>query len=290
MSAAVSYLQEQFILPPPAVRQVIQHFILLTVEAGAAPTVRTLLPHFQVVLLINLGPIAEIWSVSEATVVPVRRVQGMVVTGPVKTALQYRLPGGARVLAITFTLDGFYRLFRVPVAELQGQFVDPDSLVEHRGFAQLWEKLQPLQQPAELAQAITNFCLPYLRTPENPQLELVAHLPLLAQSRYLNPLKVMAAASKLSERTLQLRFQRYLGFSAKEVTRFLRFRQVIEVLQQRGGAVAKEDWLALLEQYGYYDQSHLIHDFTHFLQQSPTKVSVQLLQGDAICFTRTELL
>ncbi|GGF22713.1 hypothetical protein GCM10011383_37960 [Hymenobacter cavernae] len=48
-------------------------------------------------------------------------------------------------------------------------------------FAELWEKLQPLQQPNELVQTTINFCFPYLRAPENSQLELLAHWPLLAQ-------------------------------------------------------------------------------------------------------------
>ncbi len=34
----------------------------------------------------------------------------------------------------------------------------------------------------------------------------------------------------------------------------------------------------------------LIHEFTHFLHQSPTQVSAQLLDGETICFPKTELL
>lgn len=99
----------------------------------------------------------------------------------------------------------------------------------------------------------------------------------------------MAPASNVTERAMQLRFRKYLGFSAKEAVRFLRFRRVMADLQHLGPTGSTADWLALLEQHGYYDQSHLIHDFTHFLQQPPAEVARKLLRGDAICFTRTDL-
>ena len=283
-----SVLREQFIVAPRSLQQVIQYCVLLTVADGAAPVVRTLLPTFQVVLLINLGPTTEIWH-NDGALVQVRQLNGIAVTAPLKRAFQYRLPGGSRVLAVNFTLEGFFRLFQVPVERLTDHFTDPDELLPHRPFAQLWQQLCLLQNPAELVQALIDFSLPYLKALEKPQAELMAQLPLLAGSRHLNPLKVMASATKVSERTLQLRFRKYFGFSVKEVSRFMRFRQLLGKLEQRERS-EKDDWLALLEQHGYYDQSHLVHDFTHFLQQSPTKVSMQLLQGDAICFTRTELV
>ena len=290
MPPTASPLHEQFILAPPSLREVVRHFVLLTVADRAEPAVRTLLPNFQVVMLITLGGEAEMWQPRDGGLVEVYRREGIWLVGPLKKALQYRLAGGARVLTVNFTLGGFFRLFQVPVDRLQGEFIDPDDLMGHRHFAELWDRLQHLPYPAQIVQAIADFYLPYLRAPQKLQVELLAQLSLLTQSSHLNPLKVMASATKLSERTLQLRLQKYLGFSAKEMSRFLRFRRVLADLQQREGVMEKDDWFAFLEQYGYYDQSHLIHDFTHFLQQSPTKVAVQLLDGDVICFTKTELL
>ena len=61
-------------------------------------------------------------------------------------------------------------------------------------------------------------------------------------------------------------------------------------LAQRPAAAENPDWFALLDQYGYYDQSHLIHDFTHFLHQSPAEVARQLLADEALCRPHPELL
>jgi AraC-like DNA-binding protein len=290
VSLAPSTLREQF-LPPPALREVIQHFLLLSVAKGAAPVERTLLPAFQVVLLFDLGQgRAELWPAGQVALAPVYPLASLGLLGPVKSAWQYRLAGGARVLVVTFTLAGFYRLFQVPLEYLGPGLTDPDAVVGHGGFAGLWAQLRFLSSPAQLVQALTAFCLPYLRAVEAPHAELLAHLPLLAPSSPLNPLKVLAAASHRSERAVQLRFQKYLGFSAKEATRFLRFRHVLAALPQADQPTDAPEWGDLLERYGYYDQSHLIHDFGHFLHQSPTTIARQLVRGDAICFTQTELL
>ena len=284
-------LVEQFLVPPASLRGVVEHALLLTVAPGAAPVVRTLLPTFQVIVLFNLGTPAELWPAAPAeALVPVHEPVGCILLGPLKSAWHYRLRAGARVLVVNFTLAGFYRLFKVPVNKLDGGPLDPDTVLPGGCFAALWARLAALTQPAQLLAVLTEFCLPYLRAPETDQAALVEQLGLLAHSPHLNPLRVLAVASHRSERTVQLRFQKYLGFSAKEAARFLRFRRVLAAVAQLSEDSPAPDWLALVEAHGYHDQSHLIHDFAHFLHQSPGRVAGQLLEGEAICFTRPQLL
>jgi hypothetical protein len=284
-----SPLREQFFLPPPALRDVIEHFVLFTVPMAAGPAVRQLLPSFQVVLLLNLGDnAAELWPADAALPVAVTPLVGCQLLGPLKKSWYYRLAGGTRTLAITFTLEGFFRLFRVPVDRLAEGLTEPDALTSTRCFAELWQRLRPVEQPARLVQLLAAFCLPYVHAPEPQQAELLAHLPLLGS--HLNPLRVLAAASQRSERAMQLRFQKYLGFSAKEATRFLRFRRLIAELFPAGRHPHPPDWSTQLERYGYYDQSHLIHDFSHFLRLTPTEAVSQLSHDNKFCIPRSQLL
>lgn len=286
-----SRVQEHFLPVPTALQPAIRHLLLLTVASKETePVVRTLLPSFHIILLINLGPAADLWFATEGAIAPTQRLTSLLLAGPLVQPLHYRLPGGARVLVVDFTLAGFYRLFRVPAQQLRGAFIEPDMLVPGGIFAQLWYQLQGLATPAQLLDTLTAFCASYLRPLEGPHAALLTQLPQLAGRNYLSPLKSLAATSQLSERTLQLHFQKYLGFSAKELGRFLRFRRVLTTVQQDLQAPGRIDWLALLEQHGYYDQPHLIHEFTYFLRQSPSKVALDLLAGDTICVTTTELL
>lgn len=285
MPTPLSAVYEEFCAPPASLRPVVQHLLLLT-ASGPAPVVRTILPNFQVLLLFNLGPEAAIWFDDG----PPQRLTTTLVAGPLTTAVQYRLPAQARILVVTLTLSGFYQLFQVPAEHLRGGFIDPDALGTAGAFAQLWERLQVASSPGQLGQLLALFYQSRVRPLSASQSELLAYLPLLKHAGPLGALKAIAAASRLSERALQVRFRKYFGFSAKEATRFLRFRRLLAEVQRAPATQTSPDWLALLEHYGYYDQSHLIHDFTHYLRQPPNKVLVQLRTNEDICFTTSALL
>lgn len=208
MPLATPALREQFLLPPAELRPLVRHLLLLTTSPEATPAVRTLLPNFQVLLLVNLGPAGEIWFAPEAQelVVP-QPLRGMQLAGPLKQPVQYWLPSGGRVLVVTFTLDGFYRFFQLPADRRPpAAFTDPDALVTGNCFARLAEQLRHQPQPAQLVATLAAFCRPYLRPPDAAQAELLGLLPLLTSQSQLNPLRAMAAASRLSERTWRCDF------------------------------------------------------------------------------------
>jgi transcriptional regulator GlxA family with amidase domain len=95
--------------------------------------------------------------------------------------------------------------------------------------------------------------------------------------------KGVAATNQVSPRIIQRRFRTHLGYSAKEMVRFLRFKQVVSFLsQQPSGPV---DWLALVLRFGYHDHSHLINDFHYFVGISPRRFLRQLGEG-SICISQ----
>ena len=107
MSLTLPHSRERFLAPPPAPRPVVQQLVLLTHEAGAPAVTHALWPTFQVTLFFNLGSGAvELWPAGPSGVLPVQRPVGARVLGPLKTAWQYRLSGGARVLVVNLTLAG----------------------------------------------------------------------------------------------------------------------------------------------------------------------------------------
>ena len=60
---------------------------------------------------------------------------------------------------------------------------------------------------------------------------------------------------------------KYVGYSPKELLRFLRFKQVVAYILQNKGK--KTDWIEIANKFGYFDQSHLIKDFKHYTGASP---------------------
>jgi AraC-like DNA-binding protein len=65
-------------------------------------------------------------------------------------------------------------------------------------------------------------------------------------------------------------FQSQVGVSPKSLARIHRFRGALALLHASDGQVP---WVALAEQCGYYDQSHLINEFRRFTGFSPVDLA-----------------
>ena len=76
----------------------------------------------------------------------------------------------------------------------------------------------------------------------------------------------LAEQLNVSRQHLALQFRHKVGISPKLFARICRFRAANAALQRVQGA---PDWAQLALEHGYFDQSHLIHDFQDFAHSSP---------------------
>ncbi len=70
-----------------------------------------------------------------------------------------------------------------------------------------------------------------------------------------------------SAKTFIRQFQQHVGLTPKVFCRVLRFQKVLGLI----GEMAVVDWANIALTCGYFDQSHLIHDFREFAGISPTQ-------------------
>ncbi len=73
----------------------------------------------------------------------------------------------------------------------------------------------------------------------------------------------LAGSLDLSKRTLERRFVDHVGATPKTVSRILRLRQAVISRQRLAG------WADVAYAVGYYDQSHMIHDFIELYGMTP---------------------
>lgn len=73
---------------------------------------------------------------------------------------------------------------------------------------------------------------------------------------------------RVSRRWIEKQFVTQVGLSPKEFSRILRFTATLKHALIAAPSVS---WTSLLEDYGYYDQSHLIKDFHDFTGQTPVQ-------------------
>jgi len=244
---------------PERCREVFSHFYYLKNESDETVT-KTLMPSYQTILIFNFGANVLLFSSSSQI-----GLSKCIVLGPIKRAFDYSLPPGAEMLVVGFKDDAFYRFFgHAAVAEHQP--VDPDSLLMHDCFTDLWDKLAGLEGNTLRIAQIVQFAEPYLLG-SNQIAQQLANFEGLSAS----PIKAVASVNGQTERNVQLTQRKHFGYSAKAFSRYSRFLKAIELISKLLSNNNKVNWFEVIDACGYYDQSQLIRDFKYYTNLSPTK-------------------
>lgn len=243
---------------PPEFETVFSHFYS-AVNYSAETIHKTLVPSFQTILVFGFGEPASLTTAHDTIT-----IDKCIVLGPVKQAFDYALPVGSEILVANFKDDAFYRFFgQVSLLE---KGLHPDELSGENCFTQLWHSLANLSSPTEKTEQILDFCKPYL-----DQRSSLAELITTLYDDSINPVKVIAQQTGQTERNIQLRHKKLLGYSAKEINRYRRFLKALSLLDHLAAQNKNVDWFEIIDQCHYYDQSQLIHDFTHYLHLTPAR-------------------
>jgi AraC-like DNA-binding protein len=176
----------------------------------------------------------------------------------------YTLDPGSEILVANFKEDAFYRFFGNVLFDALP--IHPDALIQKNCFTTLWEELKEIANTKDRVNYILEFCKPYLRE-QNTIISLLADF----KEDNLNPIKAIASKINQSERNIQLNQKKFFGYTVKEVNRYERFLKAVEVIQKNAVGSITTDWITVVDQCGYYDQSQLIHDFKYYMNISPTK-------------------
>ena len=232
---------------------VFSHFYY-AVNSGKTPLSRTLLPDMRSLL---------VFSFNDPITVNGKAVNETLVTAPLKKDIEYTMAPGCAMLVASFKDDAAYRFFgrQIPHDTL---FMNPDEILGTICFAILHEQLLLLATPEEKINYLLNYSKAFLI-----ESEFVSQTITQSISPKFNPVKVIAQQQNISERSVQLHYKKYFGYSAKELAKFQRFQNVMATLNTLLTQHQKVNWFDLIEANGYYDQSHLIADFKHFTGVSP---------------------
>ncbi|PSK91113.1 AraC family transcriptional regulator [Taibaiella chishuiensis] len=251
-----AYVQYRIAVPPDFSGVFSQFYYACNGTASAIT--HTLLPSYQTLMVFALSEGLSFVTKAQTHMA----VSQCMITGPVRQAFQYTLEPGAAMLVVNFKDDAFYRFFGARELPLHNP-VSPDSLLPDDCFNGLWACLKQLDSPEQQVQALLDFCRPYLK-----EQDLLSQRLAGFDENQQSPIKALSQELQQSERNLQQHYKKYFGYTAKEKGRYSRFIRAIRYLQEHP---ATTDWFELIHEFGYYDQSQLIHDFNHYLGLSPGK-------------------
>lgn len=255
--------------------EVITSFYHLSVASDGEAITRHVCPNLEMMLVFNFGvPVRISFHNNPLDTEVIRRTA---VIGPLRQMLNYELLPGSDGLVVNFKFNGFQRLFGMPLTGLTGDDRNgAEALMDEGRFNSLWEALAALPTAEQRVDFLKESAIGLMKENDQVLQMVIGNLAQFFNPR-VDPVKAIAADSRLSERSIQLKFQKLTGYSVKELLRFLRFKEVIAYILDRGNQkIAVFD---LIAEHDYHDQSHLIKDFQYFLGLAPQQFIKNLNNG-----------
>jgi AraC-like DNA-binding protein len=265
---------ELFLVEEP-LEEVINNFYHLFVVVDEKPITRHVCPNLEMMLVFNFGvPVRVSFHNNPLDTEAIGRTA---VIGPLRQMLNYELLPGGDALLVNFKFNGFQRLFGMPLAGLTGSGLPgAEIMIDDVRFDKLWEELAALPTTEQRVGLLKQSAKSLLKENDEVVQTIIGNLAHFFNP-CMDPVKAIAADTRLSERSIQLKFQKHTGYSVKELLRFLRFKEVIAyILTQSNQKIAVFD---LIARHDYHDQSHLIKDFQYFLGIAPQQFIKSLNNG-----------
>jgi len=221
---------------------------------------KTLIPSYASIIVFAFGGPTTFHAIDREIV-----VEQCQVIGPLKQAFDYSIYKGGKLLVIGFKGDSFYRFFGSTHSDINIP-INPDQIQREYNFTKLWHELNTLKNVEEKVDLICEF----FESNNSQRIQLIDEIADF-YNRHLDPIKAFAQDRNQTERNIQLLHKKYLGYSAKELSRFHRFMKAIDFVQKQVLKNAIVDWMEVVQVCGFYDQSQLIREFKYYLNITPKK-------------------
>jgi AraC-like DNA-binding protein len=223
------------------------HWIVVWDLRGRPPHHQTTLPHPSAHLVVEEG--------------------GAWLYGPLRDRFERTLEGAGRAVGLRFRPGGLRPLLKAPVSSIRDRRVPASTLPGVDGEA-LTRSVEAADDLEEATAAMETALIPLLPERPDPELELADRaVALLEQDRSLNRVSDLAERLSLSVRSVQRLFADQVGLGPSWVIRRYRLHEAA-AHATAGGDV---DWARLAVTLGYYDQAHLVRDFTATVGTAPAR-------------------
>ena len=232
-----------------------------------------ILPSGTIELVINLVE-NEIRIYDPVRIESCRKYPGAVVSGAYGRCFAIDSREHTAIMGVHFKPGGAYSILGLPIVELADTHVDLAALWGGRAD-ELRERLCAAPTPLEKFQLLESALLARLERAPERHAAPGAALNAFRRAGYAAPVRDIARDLGLSQRRFIEVFAAEVGMTPKLYCRVRRFQRVLALASK----TARPDWADLAAECGYFDQSHMIHDFQAFSGLSPAEYARQRSPG-----------
>lgn len=182
-------------------------------------------------------------------------------SGLQKQAILYKNNSESTIISVRFTTGGFFGLTKIPITSIDQVGIEAEALLGN-SFSHLYQRIINASSVRDMFAFIENYFLQY-QADHNTEHAIVRFI----DQNIDKPIDWLVHKSGYSQKHVIHLLKKHTGFSPKYLQRLYRFQLVLKEVQNQKN---KTDWFSVVHRYGYYDQAHLIKDFSHFSGISPT--------------------
>jgi AraC-like DNA-binding protein len=176
--------------------------------------------------------------------------------------------GGSGVITVSFLPYGACQFYKFPLSEIDNSSLSLSEL-ENKEIMELEDRLMNADDLDERIRLIEHYLLKKLEIIRNSDLFMIKDgLSLIRQKRGMLRVDELSSALFTTKRTLERRFNLYLGKSPKQYIRLIRFQEVLKGLYSFNNKNLTE----FTYENGYYDQSHFINDMKQLTGYTPREL------------------
>jgi AraC-like DNA-binding protein len=250
-------------VPHGPLSEVIEDFWLYEDYDGEHPH-ETILPTGTFEIVFNLREDElRIYDVSDPGTC--RRFSGAVISGPYAASFMSDAAEESSLLGVHFKPGGAFAVLGFPAGELASTHLDLETAWGPAAHT-LRERLCALSEPAQRFRLLERFLLRRLFDGPDRHGAVGKGLAILMRTHGREKIRDIAQALDLSQRRFADLFAKEVGLTPKLFGRVRRFQNAVTAL----GHATKLDWAQFAVECGYFDQSHLIHEFVEFTGLCPT--------------------
>jgi AraC-like DNA-binding protein len=188
------------------------------------------------------------------------------VTGVVTRRFRRVLAGSGRVVGLRFRPAGFAALYGRPVSDLTDRALPAAEVLGAEAHEEL-ARIGATEPLGEAVRGMEAFLERHRRPRPSAAVMVDAAVDLIVADRDITRVDQVADRFGVSARTLQRRFERYLGVGPKWVVQRRRIHDALAEIEKG----RELDWCALALRLGYTDQAHFVHAFTELVGRAPSR-------------------
>lgn len=192
----------------------------------------------------------------------------MYLSGQQTSPIRVKATGKTGIILVSFKPWGFFHLFQIPADQFKDASVSLWDILSYNEINELEEKLAEAQTAEAKVGCIQEFLCNILRRTQPDQTDtLIIEAALkINEGKGVTNIAEIREHFFISKRHFIRRFKKVMGLNPKEFSNIIRFQKALlyTKLQVRAERIIGD--------LGYYDQSHMLHEFKRISGCSRSKI------------------